>query len=650
MGQGLPPIGAEVPQASGLPPIGAEVQPTFRSTNAKDASGNAVVRAAGDVLGGWWENVSPVPLIKAVSSMTADEFASAKRAADKGDYTGAVLHAVNAHPVTTVGKMLINLGKSHWDQVEKAYESAKQGRVSEAAGHGLAAVIPVAGPMAADAGERASEDGWARTTGRALGILTPAALSKALPRRVSVPLRPSMQTTNPVEAAAVQFGHARGIPIDAGTATGSQFVRNVQKRVGGTWGGANTAENAQAASADGLARVGKELAGESNASAASGVRPSGPVNTPGPPATPVSAGQSVLQRFDREIATLNQRATTNYDAIRAAEQQQAARIAQTGGIRGPATASKPFTNVPFAVDVADARAALRPMYDEMMRAAEIAPPMGADARALQALDRLMQGPDSAPLSVVDRALSDLKALDRQWQGPVKEIVKQMDARVRAAAAQAGPKVLKALEDGRAATKQKYAVEEVRDLLSSEPGQVFKQLTANQDTALNRLKAVQAIAPTEIPNVARAYLEDALELATSEGGFGHADRLFANWQKLGGETKRVLFPKAGQIEALDNFFLLAKKIGKNPNPSGTAPTLTATQLLAGIPAWAIAKVLYTPAGVTALTRGARMTIGTAPAVRATGIAQIAKVFQDAGVPVPATAGEDRRDTPVARGSR
>ena len=78
-------------------------QPTFRSTNAKDDGGNAIVRAGGDALAGWWETVSPVPLIQAVSTMTADEFASARRAADKGDYTGAVLHALNAHPVTSMG-------------------------------------------------------------------------------------------------------------------------------------------------------------------------------------------------------------------------------------------------------------------------------------------------------------------------------------------------------------------------------------------------------------------------------------------------------------------------------------------------------------------------------------------------------------------
>lgn len=606
--------------------------PDFRVENAKDDQGNAVINAAGNTAAGWWDTVSPVPLLKAVSTMTADEFDRAKSAAAKGDYTGAVLHTLNAQPITTFGKMLIGVGKAQWDQVEQAYAAAKDGRLSETIGHGAAALLPVVGPAAASVAEEAPNVPISRTVGRTAGLLTPFALKAAMPARVNVGLKAG-PPANPAEAAAVQFGRSRGVPMDAGTATGSQFLKNVQKRVGSTWGGANTAENAQRASAEGLVRVGDDLAA-----------------TAGPNAmTPVSAAESVLRKFDAEHAKFNTQATTAYDFIRAAEEQQAARIAQTGGVRGPRTAGKPFTDVPFAVDVADGKAALKPMYDEMMRAADIAPPMGADARALQALDRLMQGPDSAPLSVVDRALSDLKALDRQWQGPVKEIVKQLDARVRAAAAQAGPKVLKALEDGRAATKQKYAVEGVRDLLSGEPGQVFKQLTANKDTALYRLREVQRIAPDEIPNVARAYLEDGLDLATSEGGFAHADKLFADWQKLGADTKRVLFSKPGQVQDLDQFFLLAKKINQNPNPSGTAATLNATQALAGIPAWAIAKVLYTPRGVKLLTSGVRMSMQPSRAAQAAGSAQIARALEMVDA-VPAMAAAPQGATEQARGSR
>lgn len=607
--------------------------PDFRAENAKDEQGNAVVTGAMDAGAGWWDTVSPVPLLKAVSSMTSEEYQRARTAAGKGDYTGAVLHALNAQPITTMGKMLIGIGKAQWDQVEKAWQAGKDGRVSEAAGHSVAAALPVIGPAAAAVAEDAPNVPIMRTVGRAGGLLTPFALKAGMPARtVNVGVKAG-PPSNPAEAAAVRFGQSRGVPMDAGTATGSQYLKNVQKSVGSTWGGANTAENAQRAAAEGLTTVADDLARVASRT----------------PASPVSAGESVLQKFDAEIGKFNQQATANYDYIRAAEQQQAGRIAVTGGIKAPATAGKPFTNVPFAVDVADAKAALKGMYDEMMRAKDIAPPMGADARALQALDRLMTGPDSAPLSVVDRALSDLKALDRQYQGPVKEIVKQLDTRVRASAAQAGPKVLKALEDGRAATKQKYAIEGVRDLLSGEPGQVFKQLTANKDVALNRLREVRRIAPQEVENIARAYLEDAFDLATAEGGFAHADRLFANWQKLGPETKRVLFPQPSQIQDLDNFFLLAKKIGQNPNPSGTAATLNATQALAGIPAWAIAKVLYTPRGVRLLTSGVRMSMNPSRAAQATGSAQIARALEMADA-LPAMAGAPPAATEEARGSR
>jgi hypothetical protein len=589
--------GQPVTTNTGRPPdldaSGAPVStPHFTAQNEKDAQGHAVVRAGREYLGEATKSLNPVTILGALDVAFRD-------------------------PINTAKGIL-----SAQDQLRvKAMDSFKGGDYVTGMRHLAEWMLPFIGPRLSEAGDYMQQGEIAKGLGATTDVGAQIALMRPRPNvTLSARVTPRVGLPdNPVDAAAVQFGQSRGVPMDAGTATGSQFLKNVQKRVGSTWGGANTAENAQQASAAGLARVGDDLAQQAAPNAA----------------TPVSAGQSVLDRFAAESGKLNTQATKAYDFIRAAEQQQAARINQVGGIRGPGSASKPFTDVAFAVDIADAKASLGPMYREMMRAADIAPPMGADARALQALDRLMQGPDTAPLSVVDRALSDLKALDRQWQGPVKEIVKQLDARVQASAAQAGTDVFRALQEGRTATKAKYAIEEVRDLLSAnEPGQVFKQLTANKDTAVNRLKAVQKIAPDELPNVARAYLEDALELATAEGGFGHADRLFASWQNLGTQTKQILFPQKGQVRDLDNFFLLAKRIGHNPNPSGTAATLNATQLLAGIPAWVLAKILYTPKGVQMLTNGLRVSMNTSPAAKTIATAQIAKAAQEAGVSVPA----------------
>ena len=97
----------------------------------------------------------------------------------------------------------------------------------------------------------------------------------------------------------------------------------------------------------------------------------------------------------------------------------------------------------------------------------------------------------------------------------------------------------------------------------------------------------------MPQVARAFLEDLMDLATAEGGFGHADKLWAEWQKLGAATKAVLFPSAGHVKNLNEFFLLAKRIGENPNPSGTARVLNATKVLSAPVMNGLARLLYTP---------------------------------------------------------
>ena len=48
--------------------------------------------------------------------------------------------------------------------------------------------------------------------------------------------------------------------------------------------------------------------------------------------------------------------------------------------------------------------------------------------------------------------------------------------------------------------------------------------------------------------------------------------------------------------LDNFFRLAREAAKNPNPSGTAGTLNAVTVATALPFRAVAKLLYSPAGV------------------------------------------------------
>lgn len=567
-------------------------------------------RVVGDVLKGGWNAVRAIP--------------------------GAI-HQTVTDPVGTAAAILSAPG----ELAVQSYDAFQRGDYGTAARKGVNAVIPLAGPMI-DASQDKMDDGH---VAEALGeVATNAALTAVgfRPKAAPVVKPPRMQgPANAAEAEAVAFARREGVPLDLATATGNQRVRNVQKKVGNTWGGGATADAMQTAQAENLARVGTELAGKA-----------------GPKATnPFTAGEGVRTALTKQVEQLHQRASGSYDALRALENAQ-----RQGLPKNPEVLARMdiAARTPLAVDVSAALKELQPLYTRLKRESELGIPMqGAKGRTLAALDGLMNGPSVAPLSVVDAALSDLKSMARgadmpelrtTGQATAAQAVQQLDTQVRAAAAKAGPNVLKTLEDGRAATKQKYVVADVLDMLSGEPGQVYRQLTQNKDVALERLKAVEKHAPAEMPNIARAYLEDMIQQATSEGGFAHADRLFANWQKLGPQTKVRLFK--GLVKDLDNFFLLGKKIKENPNPSGTAtiPQLNVAEAVAAIPAWALSKMLFTPGGVKALTAARVASRTPSKASRALAVSQVSKAAQSAGVPldaIPALAGEPETAPPSGR---
>jgi hypothetical protein len=440
--------------------------------------------------------------------------------------------------------------------------------------------------------------------------------------RVPGPFRP---TQNPAEQAAVALGERRGVPLDAGTRTGSQFVKNVQKRSGSLWGGANVAENAQTAQRGALERVGRELASETGAAAS----------------TPVTAGEGVQAGLTAGVQGYHRIADTAYDRFRSL----------TKGV---------------TVDMRATKAALKPIYTRLMREKDIAPPQGDKARATQALDRLINGPDAEDIGIVEAALGDIKALARtadlpelrtQGQGLAAKAVEQLDQNVIATARRAGPDALTALQEGRSATVSKFDVAGVRDMFGDEPRAVFNALTARRDAGLNRLREVQRVAPQEVPNVARAFLDDLVDTATADGQFSHTDKLAAEWSKLGDATKAMLFPNRAHRRDLDAFFVLAKRIGHNPNPSGTAQTTQAqlnfTQALAGIPSWAVARALYNPRSARLLTEGLTVSMRRAPAAQQSSATLVTRALREAGVSsegLPAAAeGDDQIPGPGDTGS-
>ena len=490
-----------------------------------------------------------------------------------------------AHPIQTA-QGIYAAGAA---EAGKAADAYKEGRYSEAFGHGAAAALPVVGPAAAAAGEQiASGDVWGGLgagTGLVGSMLAPAAAAKVVK---SVPVLPRMGRNVPAPVAdAVQFGLREGVPVDVATATQNRFTRGIQRITEESLLGSPIGESARAAQAEGLTAAGERLAQRASPA----------------PVTAEQAGQAVRDTVTRRAADYKSAADVGYNKLRAIEAKQQG----------------------IAVDIVPTQQALRPVYESLLRESQLVPLVGDKARALTALDRLMQAPNTVSLSTADSALGDLKTLARvddtfrrsMAQGVAAKAVGELEHSVRAGALSAGPDAVSALMEGRAATVNKYKTIDLLDKLHAEPVKIFDQATWAKDAGVEHLRKLARAAPAEVKQIGRAWIENALTTATAEGGFGGAKGLLTKWQNLGPETKRLIFKDAAHVKDLDDFFLLAKKMAENPNPSGTALTAMKTGELgalvtaptAGIPytltAPIIAKLLLSPTTTRLVLDGLRM---------------------------------------------
>lgn len=607
MGGTIPAIGEDVSHLMKAPDFKMEVK---ASDGVEDSTGG-VAGFAREL----WERINPIAMAR------------------------GVVDAAKDIPGTIKG-----MGQAQEAVFRKAQEAAERGDYITAARHGLNYLIPVLGPDLDNSADMLAEGRYAEGAGAMAGIATqvaaPAVIAKAA-QGVRVPAL----AKNPVaaEADAVAFGMREGVPVDAGTATGNRFVRGVQRVADESMGGSVVSGRANQAQAQAMQRTGERIADR--------VHPA--------PVTAEQAGQSVRSSVEGVVTRLAREADDAYERLRQFEAKATpTTITKTveGRVAGGGTIPvQQSSQMRLAVDLKPAKAAMRPIYEALKREGELAPLMGGKADALRALDRLMSADDFAPLSVADAALGDLKAMARtgkipalrtEGQGIAAQAVTKLGDAVKKTATDAGPDVLRALEEGRSATVQKYAAADILDMLADEPVRTAGRLTAPKDASVSLLKRVMQVAPRDIPKVGRSVLEGLLEKATAEGGFGRGAGLWADWQRLGPTTKKILYGPASKD--LDSFFLLAKKLDESPNPSGTALTLAKTgelgllvsNPLLGIPtsimAPAFSKLARNPRFIQLLTKGMRMP-ATDKAASAALVGELTTIAREAGVSlVPATA--------------
>jgi hypothetical protein len=565
--------------------------------------------------------------------------------------TGQGMINTVAHPIETA----VGIGKAQDALRIKAEDAFKRGDYVEGVRHVLDYAIPVVGPAIDQLGDQARSGQVARSLGGATALGLQLAGPTALARTVPAPppgaaAAPEASggivstTLNPTQQAAVDYLRANDVPLNAGTVTGNKFLKGAQALAQNQPLGAGVAATAARATEAGLTRVAGDLADQAHPAAV----------------TPESAGAAVSDALAQKIANLKLREDESYgvawkgaDDPQYAEQVPVKTVQRpisdaTGRPTGKTESVPVMGTVQMPVDVRGIKQQLGPVFDSMqwMPASD-----QASSAGYQAAKRILNGPDFIPAPAAEQGLGGLKTMARAdnvnlrntAQGMAAGLIPDLQEAVNEAVAKTGSDALAGLQDGRAAHASKMEIADLADQLRDEPVQTFNKLTWQNDTGIAFARKIADQAPDVLPQIGRAFITKLFDQATAEGGFSRAQGIAKQWENLGPQMKQLMYPNPGLRNSLDNFFLGAKLVSENPNPSGTAvvgslipggmltihnPVMGGSWLLGG---YAAAKLLFSPAGVKLLTGGLKAEAPGAAALRASQILRIAG--DDDVTPVP-----------------
>ena len=484
--------------------------------------------------------------------------------------------------------------------------------------HALEYAIPILGPKISAMGdELAAGQNVGENIGEAIGT----GLSFKIPGVVDVP--GYWANRNPVTKAGTDYLRSKGVPMGAGTASGSKFLTTAQKGASYTPIGSVIAEGVERRGQKRLSEVADELAQTAH-----------PVMH-----TPLSSGTDVYRGLQAQVNDFGQQATRAYTVQRQAEADPRWTRSVQQGVDD--NGNPIMENVAMPVDLRQVKQSLRPIYDELSEDWPIAEQRSS--RGFRGMENIMNAPDFVPASRAERGLGGIKELSRQdpegqGGGLARLIIPTLEREIDAAVS-VHPPALTGLREGRRLTRVKHDTMAARDSLGNLPEEGARHhaaLTLPEDQRVARLRTIAREVPAEIPKVARGWLEDLWRQARDQGGFIRNDKLFTEWNNLGDETKRILFPNAQHRQDLNNFFVGLKKLGENPNPSGTALMSWINKAFAGeltgapilgavlggpeaaiaagagslaavaIPG-AVAKLMYSPRGIELLTEGTRINL-------------------------------------------
>jgi len=566
----LPPGYKLVPQQEG-----GNLPPGYQLVEKAPEKG--FIDEATDALGAAWKEINPWEQLKGMYDLSSQ---------------------VAQDPVG-VGKALLDAQGNLAVRAKTAFET---GDYLGGLRHSLGYLVPLLGPAVDEMG---NEIAAGKDVGKNIGKAIGTGLGFKIPGVMDIPALAA--NPNAATAAALGYLQSKGIQVPAGTASGSKFWKGVQKGTAHTPLGAVVADRAQNAAEERLSTLAGELADTTHPQ----------------PQTALLAGGDVRTGLQNRAESFSQRAGQAYDVQRQAEADpRHTRPVQQGF---DAQGNPIIEDVPMPVDISQLQAVLRPIQAHMMQ--WVQPALRNSSAGFQAVNSLLNAPRYIPASVAEAGLGGLKALSREDPvgrsgGLARMAMTRLQDAIDQTVGGADPLALQALQQGRQLTAAQHeSLDTLRSLGQLDEGVLtHKALTAPNDTRITRLRDVAQQVPQEIPKIGRAYLEELFDKARAEGGFVRTDKLFSEWDKLGDETKEILFPNPRHRQDLNNFFLGAKKMAENPNPSGTALMQWINTLFTGgavaapgsfigggLAAGAVAKLMYSPRGVQLLTQGMRIPI-------------------------------------------
>lgn len=540
------------------------VDPNFAALHPKDQG--SVISAAQQRLTG----------IDKIGNASQDKGFLSTIGEDLAAIPGALYNAVSSPK-----KTLESLAAAQHEQFEKGRKEFGKGNYIEAAGHTLAGALPVLGPAAATAGEEFGEGKYGQGAAHALELLGTEA-AKALPAKIRIPTR-NVKNVNTPQVERALASVEPNVRMTPGQRAGQRGLQSAEQDLLNKPATANVAEDFYQGQQDDLAAEGRRRIAS---------QPGTGAGTPIPKTDAYGAGSAVKSALADRVSQLKSYADKLYDSTRQTTARNLKEVqVGTKTVPGPnplATLTPEgmprtvpvMAKLETPVDLNPVRQRLAPVYEELKRSLPDA--RRANSPAWKSLEDLMtSGQPQMNAMDFDRTLSAVKSISRngssnmlstQAQRLAKQVIAAGEQSFQDAVRSAGPNAMDKLNRARKAVAEYHDTADFLADLNEEPAALYQNLTTGGDRVQNTLNYLSQKAPQAVQTVGKTYLEGLMDKATREGGFGRSAGVMADWDKIGPQTKKLIFgPQLTQ--KMDDFLLAAKRLTPHPG-SPTAGRISA----------------------------------------------------------------------------